>query len=438
MNHPIDLLRQRGFIRQCTDEEGLAQRMGRESVCFYVGVDPTAASLHIGHLVPVYAMAHLHRAGHRPILLMGGGTARIGDPSGKTEMRPMLSTQEIKANIARIQPQLARLIDTDDEAVITANNADWLDGLAYIDFLRDIGRHFSVNRMLSFEAYKQRMEKGLSFLEFNYQLLQSYDFLELYRRHNCILQIGGDDQWGNIVAGVELIRRADGGEAYGLTMPLITRSDGKKMGKTEKGALFLDPRLTSPYDFYQYWRNVADDDVERFLLTFTFLDAAECRELGSVKGRAANESKARLAFEVTRLLHGAEEAEGAASAARAAFGGGPASPEAAPPPSGPPPAPGDSTPGANSNTPVTARRGIPRTRVPRNEFTRGLTAADLFARTDLCSSKSEARRLIQQGGARIDNQKIDNPDHLVPPPAPPDHEIILKAGKKRFHRIVIE
>ena len=411
MNDPIDLLRERGFIQQCTDEAALRERMGRESVSFYVGVDPTGPSLHIGHLVPVYAMAHLHRAGHRPILLMGGGTAKIGDPSGKTEMRPMLSSDEINANILRIEPQLGRLIDLNDPRVITANNAEWLEGLAYIDFLRDIGRHFSVNRMLSFEAYRQRMEKGLSFLEFNYQLLQSYDFLELYRRHNCVLQIGGDDQWGNIVAGAELIRRADGGEAYGLTMPLITRSDGKKMGKTEKGALFLDAALTSPYDFYQYWRNIADDDVERFLLTFTFLDARECRELGAAKGAAANESKKRLAFEVTRLLHGVEEAERAASAARAAFGGGTGSPD---------------------------REGMPSTAIPRDEIAGGLNAADLFARTDLCSSKSEARRLIQQGGARINDKKIDDPDFVVDLTQAPQGEIILKAGKKRFHRVVVE
>ena len=424
MNDPIDLLRERGFIQQCTDEAALRERMGRESVSFYVGVDPTGPSLHIGHLVPIYAMAHLHRAGHRPILLMGGGTAKIGDPSGKTEMRPMLSSDKINANILRIEPQLGRLIDLNDPRVITANNADWLEGLAYIDFLRDIGRHFSVNRMLSFEAYKQRMEKGLSFLEFNYQLLQSYDFLELYRRYGCILQIGGDDQWGNIVAGAELIRRADGGEAYGLTMPLITRSDGRKMGKTEKGALFLDPKLTSPYDFYQYWRNIADDDVEKFLLTFTFLDARECRELGAVKAAAANESKKRLAFEVTRLLHGEEEAERAASAARAAFGGGAGAAGGA--------AEGPSVAGAAD------REGMPATAIPRNEIAGGLKAADLFARTDLCSSKSEARRLIQQGGARINDKKIDDLDFVVDLTQAPEGEIILKAGKKRFHRVLVE
>jgi tyrosyl-tRNA synthetase len=271
MSDALNILKERGFFKQCTDEDGLRAKLAEGPQKFYVGLDPTGPSFHIGHLVPIYASAHLQKAGHKPIILMGGGTARIGDPSGKTEMRRMISYEQIDSNIAGLKPQVAKLIDFEKSDAILLNNADWLAPLNYIDFLRDIGRHFSVNRMLTFEAYKQRLEKGLSFIEFNYQLLQSYDFLELYRREDCILQIGGDDQWGNIVAGMELIRRMEGGETYGLTFPLIARSDGKKMGKTEKGALFLDPALTSIYDFYQYWRNVPDADVERFFLTFTFL-----------------------------------------------------------------------------------------------------------------------------------------------------------------------
>lgn len=269
MNSAIETLKTRGFLQQCTDVEGLSKLMDEGPVTFYVGCDPTGASLHIGHMVPFFAYRHMRGAGHKGIALLGAGTARIGDPSGKSEMRKMLSYEQLDKNAEAIREQLDRFIGFDGDTAFTANNKDWLAGLNYIDFLRDIGSHFSVNRMLSFEAYKMRLETGLSFIEFNYQLLQSYDFLELYRRYGCRLQIGGDDQWGNIVAGVDLIRRVEGAEVFGLTFPLVTTADGKKMGKTEKGALFLDPADTSPYEFFQYWRNVHDRDILRFLLMFT-------------------------------------------------------------------------------------------------------------------------------------------------------------------------
>ncbi|HOM23119.1 MAG TPA: tyrosine--tRNA ligase, partial [Termitinemataceae bacterium] len=321
MNPALETLKERGFFQQCTDVEGLSRTMDEGPITFYVGCDPTGSSLHIGHMVPFFAFRHLRQAGHRGIALIGGGTARIGDPSGKTEMRKMLSYEQLDANAESIRAQLDRFIGFDGKTALTDNNKNWLADLNYIDFLRDIGRHFSVNRMLSFEAYRLRMETGLSFIEFNYQLLQSYDFLELYRRHGCRLQIGGDDQWGNIVAGIELIRRVEGAECYGLTFPLVTTSDGKKMGKTEKGAIFLDPAMTSPYEFFQYWRNIQDADLRRFLLMFTFLPTAEIDVL-CAPGKNPNEGKERLAYEVTALIHGPEEAEKALAGARAAFGGG--------------------------------------------------------------------------------------------------------------------
>jgi len=407
MSDALDVLKERGFFKQCTDETGLRAKLAEGPRKFYIGVDPTGPSCHIGHLVPIYASAHLQKAGHKPIILMGGGTARIGDPSGKTDMRKLISYEQIEANVASMKPQLGRLFDFNDSDAVLANNADWLAPLNYIDFLRDIGRHFSVNRMLTFEAYKQRMEKGLSFIEFNYQLLQSYDFLELFRREDCILQIGGDDQWGNIVAGMELIRRVEGAETYGLTFPLIARSDGKKMGKTEKGALFLDPNLTSVYDFYQYWRNVPDDDVERFFLTFTFLPIEECKALGAAEGSGINASKERLAFEVTSLLHGKEEAQKARDAAKAAFAGG-----------------GD-------------KSGIPSEIIPMADFDAGINILELFSRTNLCGSKSEARRLVLQGGARVNDIKIDDIETVIGKTEVIENEIMLKAGKKRFFRIEV-
>ncbi len=411
MNRALQTLQERGFIQQCTDLEGLSALMDKGPVTFYVGCDPTGPSLHIGHMVPFFALRHLHEAGHIAIALIGGGTARIGDPSGKTEMRKMLTYEQIDENSERIRKQLDAFIGFDGKTAFTANNKDWLANLNYIDFLRDIGVHFSVNRMLSFEAYRKRMETGLTFIEFNYQLLQSYDFLQLYDRYGCRLQIGGDDQWGNIVAGIELIRRIRGVETYGLTFPLVTTSDGKKMGKTEKGALFLDPALTSPYEFFQYWRNVTDADVKRFLLMFTFLPVSECETLGSAKDSAINRAKERLAWEVTALIHGKEEADKALQAARALFGKGGAT--------------GDAD-------------AVPTHRIPAKRIEQGILAIDLFVESGLCPSKSEARRLIQQGGAFVNEEKVTDLERILDSTLVQDGILLLRAGKKRYVRVRVE
>jgi len=416
--HPaLETLKERGFLQQCTDADGLSALMAEGPVTFYVGVDPTGASLHIGHMVPFFAYRHLRSAGHKGIALIGGGTARIGDPSGKTEMRKMLSYEQLDANAASISAQLDRFIGFDNKTAYTDNNKNWLANLNYIDFLRDIGSHFSVNRMLSFEAYKMRLETGLSFVEFNYQLLQSYDFLELYRRHGCRLQIGGDDQWGNIVAGLELIRRIEGVEVFGLTFPLVTTADGKKMGKTEKGALFLDPAITSPYEFFQYWRNIQDADLLRFLLMFSFLPADECRAL-CAPGKNPNEGKERLAWELTALIHGKEEADKALSGAIAAFGGA---------------GMGDKT-------------AMPGARLSRAAFDTGYNVVDLFFDAGLAATKSDARRLVQQGGAFVSGSAASGAggelEALVDVAAvvradrlDGDGELVLRAGKKRYCRI---
>jgi len=409
MHQAIENLKARGFFQQCTDAEGLSKLMNEGPVTFYVGCDPTGPSLHIGHMVPFFAYRHLREAGHKGIALIGGGTARIGDPSGKSEMRKMLSYDDLDSNAASIAAQLDRFIGFSGDAARAVNNKDWLATLNYIDFLRDIGSHFSVNRMLSFEAYKMRMETGLSFIEFNYQLLQSYDFLELYRRHGCRLQIGGDDQWGNIVAGVELIRRIEGVEVFGMTFPLVTTADGKKMGKTEKGAIFLDPQKTSPYEFFQYWRNVHDADIRRFLLMFTFLPIGECDAL-TAPGKNPNEAKERLAWEVTALIHGKQEADKALAGAKAAFGAA----------SG-----GD-------------KSAMPHASLSRAAFEKGYNVVDLFCDAGLFSIKSEARRLVEQGGAFVSMSDgelaavtgvatLIGPDRLNA-----EGELVLRAGKKRY------
>jgi tyrosyl-tRNA synthetase len=409
MNQALANLTTRGLFRQCTDLEALSALMDEGPVTFYVGCDPTGSSLHIGHMVPFFAFRHLMAAGHRGLALIGGGTARIGDPSGKTEMRKMLGYEQLDANAAAIAAQLDRFLGFDGDRARTANNRDWLADLNYIDFLREIGSHFSVNRMLGFEAYKQRLETGLSFIEFNYQLLQSYDFLELYRRYGDRLQIGGDDQWGNIVAGVDLIRRVEGVEVFGMTFPLVTTSDGKKMGKTEKGAIFLDSAVTSPYEFFQYWRNIQDADLRRFLLMFTFLPVEEIDDIAGA-GKNPNEGKERLAWEVTALIHGRDEADRAASGARAAFGGG-----------------GD-------------RSAVPAVALSRSKFEAGYNIVDLFVDAGLAPTKSEARRLVAQGGAFVSPGgsgpvAITDVAALIGADALDGAgELLLRAGKKRFCR----
>lgn len=414
MNKALEDLKARGFFAQCTDEKGLSDLMDKGPVTFYIGCDPTGPSLHIGHMVPFFALRHLRAAGHRGIALIGGGTARIGDPSGKTEMRKMISYEQIDANTENIRKQLDAFIGFDDKTAFADNNKNWLADMNYIDFLREIGSCFSVNKMLTFEAYKQRLERGLSFIEFNYQLLQAYDFYMLHQRHGCVLQIGGDDQWGNITAGVDLIRRKLGGttelnaqhQAYGLTFPLITRSDGKKMGKTEKGAIFLDKSLTSVFDFFQYWRNVADPDVEKFFKLFTFLPLDE---ISRICAGDINQAKERLAYEVTLLIHGKEEADNALAGAKAAFSGE-----------------GD-------------KSQMPAVELSKDELSAGVGILTLYVKAKLTPSNSDARRLVTQNGAALNGKTVTDVKYTVTEKdLDDDGELVLRAGKKKFCRIVIK
>jgi len=411
MRNVYDTLAERGFVYQVTDEAGLREALERP-ITAYCGYDVTSTSLQVGNLVTVMMLAHLQRAGHRPIALVGGGTTLVGDPSGKTQSRPILSKEEVKANEACIKAQLARFLDFSEGHALMLDNADWLTQLNYIDFLREIGRHFSVNEMLAAETYRQRLETGLSFLEFNYRLLQAYDFLYQYRQYNCILQVGGSDQWGNITAGVDLIRRADGGKAYGLVAPLITTASGAKMGKTEQGAVYLAPERTSPYDFYQFWINTEDADVERFLAIFTFLPMEEVRELGSLPGAEIRRAKEILAYEVTRLVHGEAAAEEARSASRALFG------------------PGKPT-GA-------AAEAIPTTVIPRARLKAGIPVVELFTEAGLTRSRSDARRLVEQGGAYINERRVDDIGVVITPEWLEDSTLLLRSGKKTYRRIVVE
>ena len=408
----LEELKERGFYQQSTHPEEMAERLEKDRACCYIGFDPTADSMHVGHLIPLMGLAHMQRGGHRIFALMGGGTAMIGDPSGKTEIRKMLTEEQLQSNIEGMLPQFERFLDFSEDAVLV-NNAEWLRDLNYIDFLRDIGRHFSVNRMLSFETYKVRLDSGLSFLEFNYQLLQAYDFLELNRRYNCILQMGGDDQWANIISGTDLIRRVERKDAFGWTYPLLTTSSGKKMGKTEKGAVWLDPKRTSPYEYYQYWINTEDDDVERFLSLFTFLPMKEIRELGKLSGADIREAKQRLAFETTAIVHGSENAHQAQQAAESLFSGS-KSDEAQ----------------ENSNVPSTV--------IDPERISVGLGIFDIFLETGLCKSKGEARRLQAQGGVYVNDQRIDDPDFCLGESDLQNREILLRAGKKRYHRLILE
>jgi len=403
----FDILKERGFIAQLTHEEEIKDLLSNNKVTFYIGFDPTADSLHVGHFVQLMVMAHMQRAGHRPIALIGGGTAMIGDPSGRTDMRKMMTQGTINHNAEKSRHQLSKFIDFSDGKAIMVNNADWLLDLNYIGFLREIGVHFSVNRMLTAECFKSRLERGLTFIEFNYMLMQSYDFLVLNRKHGCLMQLGGDDQWSNIIAGIDLIRRVEGKQAYGMTFALLTTSEGKKMGKTEKGALWLDPEKTSPYDFYQYWRNVDDADVIKCLKLLTFLPMDEINRLAQLRDEQINEAKKVLAYEVTKLVHGEDEAMKARQLAEALFGGG----------------------GSTDD--------LPSTPVPLSELENGINILDLLLRTGLVPSKSEARRLVQQGGIYIEGEPVASIEHVVRSDAFTNGELLIKKGKKTYHKVVI-
>ena len=396
----IDILKERGFLAQCTDEAGLRELLGQEQVSFYTGFDPTADSLHAGHLIALMAMSHLQRAGHRPICLVGGGTGTVGDPSGRTDMRKMMTDEIIRHNCDCFRRQISRFIDFTDDRAIMVDNGDWLRKLNYIDLLRDIGAHFTVNRMLAAESYKQRWEKGLTFLEFNYMIMQAYDFMELNGRYNCKLEMGGDDQWSNIIAGVELCRRKKNITVFGLTNKLLTKSDGTKMGKTAGGALWLDAEKTSPYDFYQYWRNIDDADVETCLSLLTYLPMDEIRRLAAAEGQEINRSKEILAYEVTKIVHGAHEAEKAQETAKALFGGG-----------------------------MSAE-------IPQIRTAVGEKLVDVLVRGAVFPSKSEARRMIQQGGLTLNDVRVADEQYILGEGDFTDGAALIKKGKKKHYQLV--
>ena len=408
MEHVLDTLKERGFLAQMTFPEELYEQL-KEPTTFYVGFDPTADSLHIGHYIPIMAMAHMQRAGHRPIALMGGGTAMIGDPSGKTDMRKMMTVETIDENVEHIRAQMSRFLDFSDGKAIIANNADWLRHLNFIEFMRDIGSMFSVNKMLTAECYKARMatENGLSFLEFTYMLMQSYDFLELFRRYGCRLEMGGNDQWSNMLGGADLVRRKENEKAFACTFQLLLTHDGRKMGKTEKGALWLDPNKTSPFDFYQYWRNVDDKDVEKCLGLLTFLPMDEVRRLGALEGSEINEAKKVLAFEVTRLVHGEEEARKAADAAAALFAGG--------------------MNGAD----------VPSFEVTADILSEDARVTTLLVKSGLCKSQSEARNQLKAGEVFLGDEKITDFAASVTAGMIGPDGLMLKKGKKGFRRLVL-
>jgi tyrosyl-tRNA synthetase len=408
MANVYDILQERGFIEAATDEAALRELLASQTITCYIGFDPTAASLHVGSLIPIMSLVHMQQAGHRPIALVGGGTVLVGDPSGKTEMRRLITLEEVEENAKGIKKQLATYLDFSGDKTLLLNNAEWLVPLRYIEFLRDIGKYFSVNRMLTAESYRARMETGLNFVEFNYMLLQSYDFLHLYRAYGCSLQMGGSDQWGNIVAGADLIRRMEGREAYGVTFPLITTASGEKMGKTAQGAVWLDASRTSPYEYYQYWINTDDRDVARFLALFTFLPLDEVRKYAALTGSDLRQAKEVLAFEATAITHGKEEAIKAREASQMAFGGRAGSLES-----------------------------IPTTYVKKKRIEQGIAALELFAEAGLCATRGEARRLISQGGGYINERRLAGADEVITAEHIKENVIILRAGKKRYHRVVL-
>ena len=419
-----DTLNERGFIAQATDAEEIRQQLEKPITC-YIGFDPTADSLHVGSLLPIMALAQMQRHGHRPLMLVGGGTGMVGDPSGKTEMRKLLSLEEIETNSQALKAQLSRFVDFSEGSALLLNNADWLLELRYIEFLRDIGRHFSVNRMLAAESYKLRFEAGLNFVEFNYQLLQAYDFLYLSEHYDCILQMGGNDQWGNIVAGIDLIRRKGGRSSYGITFPLLTTASGAKMGKTAAGAVWLSPAKTSPFDFYQYWVNTEDQDVIRFLRLYTFLPLEEIAGMEGLEGQELNACKTVLAFEVTMLTHGLDQAVAAFEGAGRIFGQRCLPAELLP----------------SSCVPREGGDGgavMPTSVIASERLEGGITASELFAEVGLCPSKSAARRLIQQGGAYVNEERVQTFDEIIGNKNLTSDGIVLKAGKKKVHRIRIE
>jgi len=415
----FDVLSERGFIEQVTDEAALRELLKGKVTC-YIGFDPTASSFHVGSLVPIMSLAHMQRLGHRPIALVGAGTALVGDPSGKDTMRQILSYEEIRQNAECQKKQFAKFLDFGGGKALLLNNADWLTKLNYIDFLRDIGVHFSVNRMLSAESVKIRLETGLSFIEFNYQLLQAYDFWHLFKHWDCVIQMGGSDQWGNIVAGIDLIRRLEGKQAFGITFPLIMTADGRKMGKTEKGAVWLDPERTSPYEYYQFWVNTDDRDVRRFLALFTFLPMEEVESLGRLQGADLRKAKEKLAFEATEIVHGKEEAEKARAASKALFINVSDVVHAVGP----------------GTVDVSSESSIPTKYLDKSMFEKGIPAFKLFETAGLATSGSEARRLIEQGGAYLNNERVERFDVIVNLANFNEKgDLLLRAGKKKFSRV---
>jgi len=418
MDNIFDIFETRGLVEQVTDRELVGEVLEKPVSC-YIGFDPTAKSLHAGSLLPIMSLVHMQRAGHRPIVLIGGGTALIGDPSGKTEMRPVMTRDEINENAEGLKNQLSRFIDFSDGKAIMVNNADWLTTLNYLDFLRDIGRHFSVNRMLTAESYRARLETGLNFIEFNYMLLQSYDFWYLYKHYDCLLQIGGNDQWGNILSGADLTRRLEGRIVHGLTLPLLTTSSGIKMGKTHKGAVWLDPELTSPYHYYQYWINQDDQDVERFLALFTLLPMDEVQRLGALEGADIRKAKAILAYETTKICHGKSAADQAREESNRLFKTD-ASQEGL----------------SSDNTPSDIFQG-PSFSIGREELEQGIPAFILFEKAGLCKTRGEARRLISQGGGYLNGEKVQAFDQAVNSGHLNHDSLLLRAGKKRYMRIIV-